>query len=102
MLFKEIIEHDINYYIIVDKMAHMSICQGERPAVMLGNVQVPHGDEGFACYWIEKSNVDQWHPLTLASASGSLKVSIILAASRPRPGREATKIAGGGRKPVKI
>lgn len=59
MLFKEIIEHDINYYIIVDKMAHMSICQGERPAVMSGNVQVPHGDEEFVCYWIEKSNVDQ-------------------------------------------
>lgn len=35
------------------------ICQGERPAVMSGNVQVPHGDEGFVCYWIEKSNVDQ-------------------------------------------
>lgn len=94
MLLKEIIEHAINYYIILDKMAYMSVSQGERLAVTSGNVQGPHGNKGFVCYWIEKSNVDQWHPLTLASASESPNVSIILAESRPRPGKKLQKLPG--------
>lgn len=99
ILFKEIIHH-LNYYIIPDKISHVSIRVRDRSAVMLGNVHVP-GDQGFVCYWMEKSNLDQWHPLTLASASGSLEVSNIAAASKPRPGGKATELPGGRKKTSK-
>ena len=65
-------------------------------------VHAPQREQGFACYWVEGSGVGLRHPLTLARASGTLGVSITVAALRPRPGEKPQKLPGEGKKLVKI
>lgn len=71
--------------------------QGSEPWVL-----VPLREQGFASYWMEGSGVGLRHPLTLARATGTLGVSITVAASRPRPGEKPQKLPGEGKKLVKI